>query len=65
MRLEARDARLDYERYALAGVLELGCVGGLRRLVVAPSCSTAACPGAPRASFTCCRSGMSQLSLSI
>jgi hypothetical protein len=52
MGLEARDAGLDYESYALAGVLELGCIGWFRRLVVAPSCSSDGCHGARDASFT-------------
>ena len=52
MGLEARDAGLDYESYALAGVLELGSIGWFRRLVVAPSCSSEGCHGIRDASFT-------------
>ena len=52
MDLEARDAGLDLESYAFAGVLELGCIGRFRRLVVAPSCSSDGCHGARDASLT-------------
>lgn len=52
MGLEARDAGLDYESYALVEVLELGCIGWFRRLVVAPSCSSEGCHEARDASFT-------------
>jgi hypothetical protein len=65
MGLEARDAGLDDENYALAAVLELGCIAWFRRLVVAPSCSSDGWHGARRVSFAWCSSAVSQLTLTI